>query len=164
MFPVTQTWESSLTFVDDAPVDRSSVPLPDVLKVFSTQVVRLSTGTGSGTSSGPPKLQPAAVQSGSVLLAAGAVDVAVTLQMEPVWLCAHRVVDTSGVEPSGVADPPPPMLSPPQVRFCRCALAPSLVSPQTPVGDPLVKSRMVGDATSVVVVVVDTSVVVVGPS
>src|SRR5215468_10576177 len=133
MFPVTQTCESSLTFADDVPVDRSIVPLPDVLKVFSTQVVRLSTGTGSGTSSGPPKLQPAAVQSGSALLRAGAVDVELMLQLEPVQFRANRLVDPSGVEPSGVADPPPPMLSPPQVRFCRWALAPSLVSPQTPV-------------------------------
>src|SRR5262249_31545240 len=138
MFPVTQTWESRLMFDADPPVVRSIAPLPAAWKVFSTQVVRLSTGTGSGTSSGPPKLQPALVQSGSVELGAGAVDVAPIVQAVPVQLSENRLVDPSGVRPSGVADEPPPTSSPPQFRFFMWTLDPSLVSPQTPAGRPLV--------------------------
>src|SRR5262249_47838256 len=76
-------------------------------------------------------------------------DVAPIVQAVPVQLSENRLVDPSGVRPSGVADAPPPTSSPPQFRFFMWTLDPSLVSPQTPVGSPLVKSRMPGGVGSV---------------
>ena len=80
--PVMNVWELSATFREAAPVERLSVPLPGALNVFSTHVLRVGE-EGFGIGSGVPKLQPVLVQSGCALLAAGAVDVAPMVQLEP---------------------------------------------------------------------------------
>src|SRR5262245_18030004 len=116
---------------------------------------------GCGRGSGVPKLQPVVVQSGSALLTAGAVDVGPMLQLGPVQLSENRLCEPSGVGPSGMREAPAPMLSPPQVRLLMTVFEPSRVAPQLPVAALRTKSRTVGDAV-VVLVVVDAGVVVGG--
>ena len=133
------------------------MPLAGDWKVFSTQVDREPFGIGSGV----PKLQPVLLQSGSVLLRAGAVLNALMLQAEPEQLRSNWLCEPSGVGPSGTSELPPPMLSPPQVRFFTTVLLAFIAVPHTPPGARLAKSRVVGCGV-VVVVVVDVVVVVVG--
>src|SRR5262249_17971618 len=120
--PVRYTSEFSGTFVDDAPLLRSSVPLAAPLQVFSTQVVSVGS-VGFGIGSGVPKLQPTSVQSGAALLTGGMVEVGPIVHIEPVQLSANRLVEPSGVGPSGTIEAPPPMLRPPQVRFLMSPVA-----------------------------------------
>src|SRR5215468_1424166 len=111
-------------------------PLAGAAQVFSAQVVSVGS-EGFGIGSGVPKLQPVVVQSGSVLLSAGAVEVGPMLQSEPeqppsqappaAQLSANRLFEPSGVGPSATMEPPPPMLRPPQVRFLMRVLVPSSV-------------------------------------
>jgi hypothetical protein len=106
------------------PLDRSSVPLAGDAQVFSTQVLRAGTA-GLGIGSGVPKLHPTSVQSGAALLTGGAVEVGPIVQLEPVQLSANRLVEPSGVRPSGRRVLPAPMFRPPQVRFLMRTLLPS---------------------------------------
>ena len=133
------------------------MPLAGDANVFSTQVVREPFGIGSGV----PKLQPVLLQSGSVLLRAGAVLNALMLQAEPEQLRLKRLCEPSGVGPSGTSELPPPMSRPPQVRLFTTVLLAFIAVPHTPPGARLAKSRVVGCGV-VVVVVVDVVVVVVG--
>jgi hypothetical protein len=123
--------------------------------VLSTESVGLRIG------SGVPKLHPVVVQSGPAVLTAGTLLVGLMAQLEPVQLSANRLTEPAGVGPSLMTDPAPPMLSPPHVRFLITVPAAFFDEPQMPPGVPLVKSRIVGVAT-VVVVVVEVVVVVVG--
>src|SRR5215472_12852515 len=131
----------SATLVVEAPVDRSSVPLAAVLHVFRTHTLRLGK-TVFGTGSGVPKLQPTAVQSGPATLTAGAVDVGPIAQAGPQQLIENRLIDPSGVGPSGMMEPPPPMLRPPQVRLLMVPPETSCVVPHVPPGVASVKSRV----------------------
>src|SRR5262249_14875652 len=118
--------EVSETLDDAAPVVMLIVPLAAAAQLFSTQVVR-DGFEGFATGSGVPKWPPMSVQSGSALCGAGAVEVGPMLQIPPEQLslqapppAAHasvnRLVEPSGVGPSGTVERPPPMLRPPQVR------------------------------------------------
>jgi hypothetical protein len=115
--------EASGAFVDEVPVDRSSVPLAGALQVFSTQLV-IDGIVGFGIGSGVPKLHPVSVQSGTALLTGGAVEVGPIVQLDPVQLSANRLIEPSGVGPSGMREAPAPMLRPPQVRLLMTALLP----------------------------------------
>src|SRR5215831_1763912 len=158
--PVRYTSEFSGTFVDDAPLARSSVPLAAALQVFSTQVVSVGS-EGFGIGSGVPKLHPTSVQSGPAVLTGGMVEVGPIVQLEPVQLSANWLVEPSGIGPSGTRSAPPPRLRPPQVRFLMRALLPSSVVPQGPPGVLVLKSSSVGGAPGRVVVVVPPLMVVV---
>jgi len=79
--------DDSDTVSEATPVDTLNVPLPGEANVFSTQVVMLGM-VGFGIGSGVPKLQPVFVQSGCALLTAGAVEFALTVQLEPAQLRA----------------------------------------------------------------------------
>src|SRR5262245_2181285 len=116
---------------------------------------------GLGIGSGVPKLHPVSVQSGPAVLTGGVVEVGPLVQLEPVQLSANRLVEPSGIGPSGTRSAPPPMLRPPQVRFLMRALLPSSVLPQVPLGVLVLKSSSVGGAPGRVVVVVPLMVVVV---
>src|SRR5262245_22397059 len=131
----------SATFVDEVPVDRSSVPLAAALHVFRTHTLRLGK-TVFGTGSGVPKLQPTPVQSGPATLTAGAVDVGPIVQPGPQQLIENRLIEPSGVGPSGMMEAPPPMSRPPQVRLFMVAPEPSCVVPQVPPAADSVKSRV----------------------
>ena len=87
---------------------------------------------------------------------------ALTVQAAPAQLRLKRLTDPDGSGPSGIWEPPPPMLRPPQVRFLITTLEALRLSPQIPPAALRVKSRIVGVTTPVVVVVVDVVVVVVG--
>src|SRR5512144_77960 len=115
--------ESSGTPVLEVPLLRSRVPVAGALQVFSTHVV-MAGMLGFGIGSGVPKLQPVVVQSGSAVLTAGAVLVGRIAQLEPVQSSANRLVDPSGVGPSGTMEFPPPMFRPPQVRALSSTAAP----------------------------------------
>src|SRR5262249_33717700 len=101
------------------------------------------------------------VQSGPAVLTGGVVEVGPIVQLEPVQLTANRLVEPSGIAPSGTRSEPPPRLRPPQVRFLMRALLPSSVVPQVPPGVLVLKSSSVGGAPGRVVVVVPLMVVVV---
>src|SRR5262245_32704149 len=116
---------------------------------------------GLGIGSGVPKLQPVLVQSGSGVFTGGTVDVGAIVQLEPVQLSANRLVEPSGIGPSGTRAAPPPRLRPPQVRFLMRALLPSSVVPQVPPGVRVRKSSSGGGAPGRVVVVGLVVVVVV---
>src|SRR5262245_53885032 len=141
--------EVSGTLDDAAPVLMLIVPLAGAAQVFSTQV-EMPGLVGFGTGSGVPKLHPVVVQSGAVLLTGGAAEVGPTLQSPPeqlslqappaAQLSANRLVEPSGVGPSGTVERPPPMLRPPQWRVRRAPPA-ELAKPQLPPKAPLVKSR-----------------------
>src|SRR5262245_63890428 len=149
--------EVSGTPADAAPVLTLTVPLADAAQLFSTQV-EMPGLVGFGTGSGVPKLQvPAgtsggpAVQSGAVLLTGGGVVVGPALQSPPeqlslqapppaAQLSANRLVEPSGVGPSGTVERPPPMFRPPQWRVRRAPPA-ELAVPHWPTPTPLVKSR-----------------------
>jgi hypothetical protein len=135
------------------------VPLAAALQVFSAQV--LSDGSeGFGIGSGVPKLHPVSVQSGSALSTAGVVEVGPIVQLEVGQSTANRLVEPSGIGPSGTRPAPPPRLRPPQVRFLITALLAFSVLPQTPPGMLVVNSRN-APPTAVVEVVVDVVVLVV---
>ena len=99
------------TFVDDAPLARSSVPLAGAAHVFRTQTVRLGI-VGFGIGSGVPKLHPVSVQSGPGTLTAGPALVATIVQSVPVQSSPNRLIEPSGVGPSEMIEAPPPMLRP----------------------------------------------------
>jgi hypothetical protein len=103
------------------------VPLAGAVQVFSTHVEVPPFGTGSGV----PKLQPVFVQSGPGVLTGGVAEVGPMVQFEPVHASEKRLIEPSGVGPSATKEPPPPMLSPPQVRFLNGPPA-SRMSPHTP--------------------------------
>ncbi len=81
-FPVRNEFELRATFSDAAPVPRFNVPLAGELSVFTTHVLVPPLAIGSGV----PKKQPVVVQSGVALFAAGDVDVAPMVQLEPAQL------------------------------------------------------------------------------
>src|SRR5262249_18595895 len=120
--------------------------LAGAAKVFSAQVVSVGS-VGFGIGSGVPKLHPVLLQSGAVLLSAGAVEVGPMLQSAPAQVLlqapppaaqvsANRLIEPSGVGPSPTRELPPPMFRPPQVRFLMRVLVPSSVLPQMPPGTP----------------------------
>ena len=113
--------EASWVLVDDEPSARLSVPLAGWLHLFSTQLVIPGT-EGFGIGSGVPKLHPVFVQSGPVVLTAGAVKVGPIVQLLVGQSTANRLVEPSGTAPSGIREAPAPMLRPPQVRFLMTAL------------------------------------------
>jgi hypothetical protein len=136
------------------------VPLAGALQVFSTQV--LSAGSaGFGIGSGVPKLHPVLVQSGAAVFTAGAVEVGPIVQLEVGQWTANRLIEPSGVGPSGTPARPPPRSRPPQVRFLMMTALPSCVLPQTPPGALLVNSRNAPPTDAVVEVVEDVVVLVV---
>src|SRR4029450_6559105 len=95
-------------------------------------------------------------------LPGGALEVGPIVQLRPVQLSANRLIEPSGIGPSGTREAPPPMLRPPQVRFLMTALLASSVLPQNaPPPEPVVKSRNAPTGNMVVVVEVDVEVVVV---
>src|SRR6516162_7739559 len=129
--------EISGTLVTDVPSVRFTVPVADVAQVSITQVVS-GFNVGFGISSGVPKRQPGAVQS----KLEPAVKIGPSSQA-PVasQLRLNRLVDPSGVGPSGTIALPPPMLSPPQVRGFSTVFVMSLMLPHTPPAGRSVKSR-----------------------
>jgi hypothetical protein len=98
--PVRKTCELRATLNEAAPVARSRLPLAGALKVFSTHVLLPEFGIGTGV----PKLQPVSVQSGAALLAGGIVEVAPTAQADPLQVSPYRLVEPSGVGPSGLVE------------------------------------------------------------
>ena len=107
--------EDSGTAVTEVPSVRFTVPVAGADQVFITQVVSVA-ADGFGISSGVPNRQPVAVQS----------KLGPAVKTGPSWQAPvvsqfrlNRLVDPSGVGPSGMIEPPPPMLSPPQVRVLR---------------------------------------------
>src|SRR5262245_6227829 len=127
-------------FVVDWPVARSRLPLSGALKVFSTQVLRLSNGGTLMIGNGVPKLQPVVLQSGSALFCWGATVKGLIVQSLLLHSSRKRLVEPSGVGPSGVNPVPMPMLRPPHRRLARSPSDASRVSPQKLPGAPLVKS------------------------
>lgn len=120
--PVTIVREVSETFIELTPVEVSSVPLAGAANVFATQVERPGLST-FGIGSGVPKEQPVFVQS----MAPTGASVGPMVHDEPAQVVVKRFVEPSGVGPSATVDSPPPMLSPPQVRFFNTAPVPSVV-------------------------------------
>jgi len=142
--PVRTLSDERATFVDDAPVVRSRVPLAGALHVFITQVESTPFFIGSGV----PKLQPASVQSGPLVLTGGAADVGPILQLEPAQLSANRLIEPAGVAPPDTVDPPPPMYRLPQARFLSTALAAFFVLPQMSTTDLRVRRARTGRSPS----------------
>src|SRR5262245_26759759 len=131
--------EDSGTLVSDVPSVRSTVPLAGLAQVFSTHVVSVG-ASGFGISRGVPNLQPVLVQSKPGPPEAVGPSVhgpAVGSGQASV----NRLVEPSGVGPSGTAPAPLPMLRPPQVRLLTTTEAMSLADPQVPPAGRRVKSR-----------------------
>src|SRR5262245_52399233 len=129
--------EISGTEVFDVPSVRFTVPLADADQVFITQVVSVG-AWGFGISSGVPNRQPVAVQSKfePAVKTGPSAQAPVASQLK-----LNRLVDPSGVGPSGTIEAPPPMLSPPQVRVFRTVFEMSFTSPHWPPAGRRVKSR-----------------------
>src|SRR5215468_1838698 len=90
--PESHTAELRLTVWVATPVPRLSEPPAGDAKVLIVHV-----GLEAGTGSGVPKLQPVLVQSGSLVLSPGAVDVGEMVQLLPEQLSAYRLTPPSGV-------------------------------------------------------------------
>src|SRR5262245_22607505 len=113
------------------PVVRSTLPPAGSRSVFNTQVL-IAGATGFGTGSGVPKLQPVVVQSGSPLPVGGTsvVGSSVHFPVGSQHVMLNLFTAPSGVGPSGVAEVPPPMLSPPQLSSFTVTIWSSFASPQ----------------------------------
>src|SRR5262245_56571321 len=151
--------DDSGTLMLVAPLPVLSVPLIGALHVLSTQALTVGM-VGLGSASGVPKLQPVLLQSGCAVLTAGTVLFALTVQAGPTQLSADRMMEPSGTTPSGAVPPPPPMLRPPQVRFLMKTDEPLRICPHAPPPAPVMKSKSLGEAPVVLVVVDDVVEVV----
>src|SRR5262249_45446096 len=118
-------------------------PLAGALQVVCAQVVSAPAGSGSGISSGVPNLQPVLVQSKTAPDEVVPARVVGPSVHGPVLgqLSVNRLVEPSGVGPSGTALLPPPMLRPPQGRVFKTVAVASVTEPHSPPAARSVKSR-----------------------